>query len=439
MSSIGRVGRGTVILDCISSVSLTGRQVQFSGALHATTPGNKPTSDQIAALNAERQRLAGYAGNFDEPVVPIIWDLDPNFTGFYRLGEIQISIEPGGLNRGVYNFTIPAEQVVGFAAPQFEAVITGASLTNDHGIVGTAWFTFPTTVTEQFYDHQCTVNEMRVSETGTLNFTTCNNKYTRTQRYYLRPADFYTGTCELKVGPAGTFYADNTDAVEVVVGSQISDSPYNWLIGNGLVRVWPSLTTGLLVVEHYDGSTWNGNAYEIAGDEPANPVSLPAQAGLLDGFETVTVLRNSPEMVAIRLSCAFEYGLELGRVFLDISIRRGDRTAILYLTAAHPDYPNNAWKIRPSVAEASSLVAGGGGIRATANDAGGDRYVLMTPSDFTPNHTLGEIALDVASQTAMFGISMEVGGSAATGTATAAELIEQFHSGQTERLIVASR
>lgn len=434
-TTIGRVGRGNITMDGISSWKMSGRRVTLEGVLHANNATNSimPGDAALAEVLAERQRLMGYVGNFDEPVVPITWDCDSTVEGFYRILGAEVGFNNNSLRTGIFPFTVEAEQVVGYAAPQFEAIITGTSLANVHGITGVSWFTFPQAVTEQFFRNPilgqgCRVNELRTTATGVLNFTDCNELYVGSLLYYLRPADFYIGTCSFKQG----------DPLELTVGTQILDTPYDWEMSNSLLRVRPSPTQGRLLIAWYDGTQWETEKqFTIVGDEPPNPVMLPLRAGEAKQFNTVSILRNSPEMCVIRLSLGFpDYGIEASRTFMDLSLRRGDRSLRVILQN-QPDYFPNKWEIRRSEAEAATLITGA--IRATSNDAGGNRYLIMTPGTFTTDLTQGQVSTPSGTALGHFGISMEIGGSSAVDTATAPELVNQFFGSQVERLVVASR
>lgn len=435
-SNIGRVGRGVVQLDAIENWNLSGsgragKKVQLHGLLHpATQLGFAPTDTQLAQVFAERQRLIALVDNPEESVVPIHWDCEefnvgPNPTlGYYRITDVDVSYRGPSAATGILDFNVSAEQVQGYAAPQFEAVITGASVANPHGLVGVSWFSFPEVSKYHHYSDLCSTNVLRVSATGTLNFTDCNSIFSGSLKYYLTPDDFYTGECTLEMG----------NPLELKLGMQVEDSPANWIIDNGLVRISPGTVIGTFDIQHYDGTQWEtAKTYVIAGTEPANPPTSPKQAGLITELSALTVFRNAPETVIIRLSCVTQFGVTLGRLDIDIKLRQGDRNVIFSFSTD----ADQQFAIRRATAEAATAITGG--IRATSNDADGNRYVISTSSAFTSDLAQGEVRLVAAAGTAYFMVSSEIGGSGAVSSAQAVELVKQFHGGQSIRLLVAAR
>lgn len=412
-------------MDGIETFDMSGRHISLKGFLYSQPASFSPGAAELAQVLAERQRLMGYVGNFDESVVPIIWDCDPTVNGFYRITDAKVDFDGPSMETGVFNFTVEADQILGYASPQFEVLILGAGITNPHGVTGESWFAFPDVVSEQLYRTDCRDAYTRNTPDGALQFTRCFAFYSGTLRYYLTPESFYVGAGVIEVN----------DPLEICVGTQIPRSPDDWRLSNGLVRVTPG-GDGRFAISHYDGTQWdNAKVFEIAGHEPVGYDAVNGfNAGRITGFSNLTILRNSPETVSIRLSCNVELGFTWGRVFVDITLRRGDRMARFYL---HSDQSDD-YRVRPYIAEAATALTGG--LRATNSDGDGNRYVIAYGSKaVTTTLATGTVALSAISNQFDFGIGSEIGGSAAIGSATAQALIEEFFAGQTELLLVVSR
>jgi hypothetical protein len=73
------------------------------------------------------------------------------------------------------------------------------------------------------------------------------------------------------------------------------------------------------------------------------------------------------------------------------------------------------------------------GIRATSNDADGNRFILYSPQTHTNDTTAGGVSV-ASTQIIKFAIGFEIGGSGATGADTAAELAHQYFGYVDERV-----
>ena len=143
------------------------------------------------------------------------------------------------------------------------------------------------------------------------------------------------------------------------------------------------------------------------------------------------VLRNDTEQVSIRLSYGFA-GSDAPT--LDVSLRRGARNVQCFWS--RPESSAAYGVFRASVEAATAIT---GGIRATSNDAGGNRYVLSTPSAKTNDLTKGGMYLSSGATSFNFMIGMEVGGSSATNDETAQNQVYQYMAARSHTLRYVGR
>lgn len=187
----------------------------------------------------------------------------------------------------------------------------------------------------------------------------------------------------------------------------------SWEVSNGLVQVTGSGAS--LTV-----SAWSGTAWVSAKGY------TPTVAGAaLTGTPEVTLLRNDPEQVTIRLS----YPVAPGRVTVDLSLRRGSR----FVTGVMKRQAAATLGVTRTAAEAASAVTGG--LRATTVDTDGNRFVMGSSRTLTTTTTTATIAK--ASVTSLdFFLGHEIGGSPASGDAFA-NLLAQYlgHSGDRTRTV----
>jgi len=381
------------------------------------------TSPVTDALRV-RDQLYGYQDNLDEPVIPIIVDSEPRLNGYYRVTGVTIGIASETFGGVAIPYVIRLVAVSGFAQPMMESVINGALLTNVVGaVVGDAkiFHSVPNAAVEYWRGATIAV-VARASADGVMLFYQ-GGTFGQSANFYLLPSTFYVGAATFEQG----------SPLRPVVGrQQILSDVVNWRLSNGLVRVTPNAVAGKIDVAHWSGSAWiTPKTYQFSG----------TTAGLINNLTTVTVLRNSTEETIIRLGCTVVYGLGWGRVNLDISLRRGDLLARLYLRSDGQD----AWKVARSTIEAGTAIAFGavttGGLQATVNDAGGNQYALMSyQAAVTMDTVNGALTQSAATNVAMdIGLGLAVGGSGAPSPNRAIDLGGQYVTAMSETQRVVAR
>lgn len=310
---IGRVGAALGPVDP-KTVDFDGSRMTFSGDIYGTT---------ATEAQAYMEQLRGYVDNPDEPFVPVLWSgVLPNISGFYRIDSMSAS-QTDVLTK--YTYTLTMERVRGFAAPLFETRILGAKRTGvAAGVTAVAWHAVP--LATKGYDNvedPTATGSVRYSEDGYLvELTdTSNSTFDTTINYYLPPASWYTGAATITV-----------DGYQVV-GRQCANTPEDWTLSNGLVRIsggGPPVNTGEadmgLTLERWNSTTseWVslGNWYPGYSNEAA-----ATNQNRFDAPHAITVLRNSPECASIRLS--YEdgslYGSGTWAANVDLTLRRGSK------------------------------------------------------------------------------------------------------------------
>jgi len=187
-----------------------------------------------------------------------------------------------------------------------------------------------------------------------------------------------------------------------------------WEVSNGLVRVLPG-PSGTFLVACWAGAWESEKAYKV----------VVSGAALTDTPE-LTVLRNDPEEVAIRLT----YPGSPGRTSLDLSLRRGSR----FVTGLVKRQSAATMRIERTTTETAAAVTGG--LRASAADADGNRFVMGSARTVTT--TTSPAAIIRATQPTLdFFIGHEVGAPAA-GDAYA-DLLAQYLGSTGERARIVRR
>lgn len=411
---IGRVGI-QVSVSRVDGWVTEGDRLNLSGYLH---------SDSVSEVDVLRQQLNGYVDNGDEEVVPVTWTTDSKVNGFYRVRRVQISTNPNLHFSNRFLFTVDLERVAGYAGPLMETVITGAVRTNSHSITNAnavGVVAVPDDVLE-FHDSSDPAAASVFTRTSVDGDVRCvkSATYSRYQYFALAPADWYIGACSIELG----------SPYRTVVGQQIPSELDTWRLSNGLVRVRPHASG--FGVSCFNGSTWDSEKVfrgTVAGSS-------------LGGIALATglrVLRNSPEECIIRLPVSIPSAILTGasvgsmRADIDIAVRRGERTVRLFLAATK----STTWGVECVTAEAATALTGG--IRATSDDANGNRFVLSSPQAVTNDLTQGGFALTAGATTFSYAAGLELNGSSAATNDAAQALVYQYMAAHSERVVVGAR
>ena len=193
-----------------------------------------------------------------------------------------------------------------------------------------------------------------------------------------------------------------------------------WTLHNTLVKVVPATTAtgGTLIISAYTGGGWRDKVWDIQ----IGGVSL----GIPD---TVTVLRNEPEIVVVRMLKS----QNPGRATVDLTLRRGHRAVELYVQAA----TSTTVKL-VLVTPETGTNATASYVTATANDGDGNRYVIGSAGLFTADTTNGGISASSTVALDAF-IGVAVGGNAALVGDTAADLFSAYLAAPSETVQAVRR
>lgn len=184
-----------------------------------------------------------------------------------------------------------------------------------------------------------------------------------------------------------------------------------WKIHNSLVSLRASGTTETLVLGSNFGSGWTEKAIDLRLNDA--DLGIPA---------SVTLLRNDPEVVAVRMLWNVSPS---GRVSADISLRRGSRFFDVYLKSAVA----GKLGVHPGIGEAATN--GTGFTSSTSADADGNKFTAGSPNAYTADTGAGGLS---KTSTATLDTYIGIVKSAA-GTDTAALMYNQFLGAPTERVI----
>lgn len=399
---IGRVSMGHPS-ELSESRSVDSREFVLRGFIRDATK---------AETEATRNALLEQQGQ----VIAITYTLDSHYNGFYLLADVTIeSMETSYLRRGLWLFEISAFRIGGEARVEFQSNITGTVLDNDYAIteintmpfiappVGATLFAWETSVSR--YSHT------RVTEQGTIPVFINEGEFAPDATWAADPTTFYDGAVRLYVGG------------RLQPGLDVPSAVDDWVLTNGIIRIQPEVsgtTTGRLLIDVWDGVS----AYESQKDWAFND-SADTTIG---EFSFMSVVRNDPEAIIIRLSAEWTAAGFLARHTIDLNLRRG--SPLVYINWHHGAAVNSSMKIVRDTAEAGTVFNGFSsgaavGLRATADDAGGNRYILVCPNTHTNDTTNGGMTR-ASTNLLKVAVGFEINGSTAVTHNDAPRVADQY-------------
>lgn len=404
--TIGRAGTDITLPDPMTWSR--GNTVRVTGYAQASTYADAVTLTE---------QLVGLAGNPDEPIVPCTWTLNAELDGYYRVANIDIGGGPESVVTFGFPYAVELERIRDAHMPVIESQLVGALMSNGLGAAsGEAIWCYPEAAVDHYLAAFGTSTATRTSADGVIDFvyqSTYATAFSSFGQFTVAPASYYVGAATIEAG----------STLRRVTGRRLKNLPMNWRLSNGLVRVTPA-SGGKLDVSHYDGAAW---------DTAIRYRLRLAAADWANGSSTqITVLRNSPEECVIRVATA-PTGVTTNAIrSIDLSLKRGSR--FVQVIMSNPTGREPGWGIKRDATEAATAITGG--LRATANDASGNRYIIACNQSPTTDLVNGGVD---ASSSPVFMIGSEVGGSGAAARDAAAAVVNQFLFQISERQTVVAK
>ena len=429
--AVGRVFDGYDVAP--SAMSWNGDQLSLSGPIYIPVAA----SSRFALLTCVRDRVRSLVNSDDERHVPVTFTLDPALDGFYRPLSASISFEAYSPEAALGQWSMTLERLGRGALPQVEVHSNYAHIDPSNALSATeanveasataiAISACPSTAYDAWNGFNPASGTARVAESGTLSMfetTFPGLPFTAIHRFSVAPADGYVGACSIKGTYAGV-------ADQLCLGD-MAPARNGLVISNGLVRA--KITSAALTVEVYDSGSWvttsatGWTMVATSGTIGANTIDLSAA-------DTVAVLRNSPEACSVRVLAAATKELSAtGRVWVDIGVMRGS----MVVTVVPRCDRLVVWSLASANAVAGTSI--NGGTRQTSNDGNGNRLLVVGAGDTRNTANVGVSESTNLTYSRAFGIGVELGGSGATGAASAQQVAYEWFMGRAESQRVVLR
>lgn len=389
----GALTVGRVTVTCPWEISTktgsgSGRVVTLSGqsSSQTFTPLTQPQ------IRAQAEALMAYAGQ----VVPVVFTGFPHLDGWYRVGS------PGADESTWRNFTaiewsLDMVLVGRDADVEIESRLVGGNRVHATAAVPELWHAPAVAATGYMAGTGASGWVDRVSASGTV----------RVYRGLPAKANPRWG-CRAATGLAGA--AQVVVDGDLLTGTTSADTPGDWSVSNGLIRVEPRQAAGTFRVTAHLAASWGSpKVFDVK------------RAGVSLGAAThVTVLRNDPCECVVRLT----YDHAPGRSTIDIAVKRGARHAALF---CQQSTVAGAWRVDDNGGGGvvSDQLAAAGYIERQPGDANGNFWVLGATVAVTAAGTFGFQATVPAASLPCY-VGVVYGGASAQAGDGAAQVNAQY-------------
>lgn len=383
-------------------------------------------------MNAFRQNVLGLGEkDTDEPIGPVIDTADDQLKGFYRVLGTSVDFPGGAFSKNRFTWNMDLERIPDYALPDIQAPLVGGFRTNSHSINPTPNHWVPSTVLNYANSANTGLTDWQYSrglaDGTTVKGAAASGSKSSASRYLaqfaLQPDYYYTGSPRVEIKYAtSTYYR--------TMGRKIWSnlSSVGWRLTNDLIRVTPSSTAGRLDISIWDGSAWDtAKTFKFTTTDTGS---------IVDRFSSFNIIRNAPEEVIVRVGLGDNItgtAASLSRLYLDISLKRGWAMADCVWNSDR----SILGVVGVNTVEAATAVTGG--IRATSNDAAGNRYAMFTPVAKTNDLVNGTITLSTPGTQWAFGLGLIQNGSGATSSFDATALSNDYFGVYSESQTIVGR
>lgn len=397
--AVGRLSLVEIPANAAASAAQPASSGQAPRTLSLTGQESLPASSatSIAALQAKQADLLGIV----DAVVPVVFTDKTDLSGYYTVASAGTNEINWTGEVVTVDWTLGLIRAGSDTEVDIESRLTGGVRNNSFSASGARWHAPP--IGHDAYWSGTGSTPSTVTRTGADGAMTvylglptpCIPRYDCTVANYLNG--------RVRFVDSGGFERSG-----IMFGTPVT----GWTLHNALVRVQPIASSGILSIDAWTGGAWQTKNWDVL----IGGVSLGAP-------KTISLLRNEPEIVVIRLL----WSRSPGRVTADITLRRGSRFAEFYIQAEVAA----TLKVVRGTTEAGSSGGGGAYVTATSNDGAGNKFIVGSALTNTADTTNGGISLAATTTLDAF-VGVVAGGSGAVSGDLAADLFGQYCSAPAE-------
>lgn len=331
-----------------------GRTMTITGQ-ESSPAASALTAAQLIAKQADVLGLA-------DALVPVTFTDKSDQNGYYQVIDSKADQINWEGEIATFNWTIDLQRVGTDTEIDLESRLTGGTRTNSFSATGVRWHAPSLGAYGYWSGSGSSPNVLaRTGSDGALNVYTALPTPCIT-RWGIAVGSYLNGRVRF------------LDANGLERTGILFTTPTNtWTLSNGLVRVSPITSNGILSIDAWTGAAWQIKNWDVQ----TGGVSLGAPT-------SISVLRNEPEIVVLRLL----WSQSPGRTTADLTLRRGSRFVEFYVNAE----VSATLKIVRGTPEIG--VSGGGGeyVIANVNDGAANKYIVGSALTSTADTTNGGIS-----------------------------------------------
>ena len=391
------------------------------GRLTFTSPGsltqNKSGNEHSLSLNGVfvdssldtikylRDELLACANGYY--TVPFIWSGDSSMSGYVKV--MGASISTNRVMIGGYEYNIDLDYLGNMGELEFESQFSGGLIENDHSITSTTTQFYAGPVDSYNHSHSNTPsNFTRVGADGNTIVRYASDIRSYNAKYLIDTDDFYKNSCKI-------YTDDVADVSRLRCGLESpNNSPSSTILENGLVKMTFDNNTAQ---SRFTIQTYDGDGYKSATEFA---VSRGTSFTEWQGWRSIKILKNEPEVATIRLTSYYDATDRDQRLTFDVTLRRGAR----HFSIVASQWSSAQFNIKPTTAIAYTDNTSYS--TSTANDTKGNRIVLGSPNNFDVDTTNGGINSTSNTATLKAFIGFEFDGTSATSIDTADKIRDQY-------------
>lgn len=328
------------------------------------------TADQVERIYED---LLGMQDQF----VPIVWSDKAFLSGYYTVSKVQNNFSSYTPTRVassyrravVLGWSINVMRVGPNNVVDIESRLSGPSTrANDFGLIGEITHAPP--VGAYGYTTDGTVPSSMVRQSSDGPVTVYRKIPVNTHpRYGCDPTLFGGGRCRFVDA-----YGEERSGIER------STPAVGWALSNGIVSISAVGAGGVFAVASWTAAGWVTRVWDVR----RNGVSI----GVLTD---VDVLHNTYDTVIVRLTKA----LSPGRVVVDVTLRRGQRMADVYVQS------DSSATLAVRLATPEPGVSGVGAVSSVGEDLDGGRYIIASVKAATQDLVNGGLSVTSAARLAV--------------------------------------
>lgn len=344
-----------------------------------------------AAVARQREDLLSIVGQF----VPVVFTTKTYLNGFYTIESTQGTVEDWDDDLVVFRWQAALTRAGTESDTDVESRLGGAlTRANDFAVTGVR--THAPAIVHGGYWTDGTVSTAvtRTGESGALKLYS-GLAVDMSPRWATTPAGYLTGR---------VVFTDELGRERAGDGARLATTT-GWTLSNGLVRVRPLASGGVLEVAAYTSGAWHTKAWDIT-----------FAATTLGTFDQCALITNEFGLVTVRL---MKY-MTNGRLYVDVTLRRGQRIAEVYVQS---EFGGTIKIVRANTEAGVNTLAGT--VVATSNDGDGNKYIVGSAHTFTADTANGGIS-KAATPTLDAFIGVVAAGTGAITGDVAADLQKQY-------------